>query len=278
MNIIYSLAKSYKEHDCFNLAANISFFAILSLIPLLMIVVSAAGFVIGSSEELFSQIVSAVTDVLPKGKNELAASLNSIIYGRSSVGGIGIVFLLFIASLLFSSVEHALDKIFQSVKRRNFFHSRLLSVLLVFGVISVLFLPAAIGVFQAVLARFSVSVPLSGLASDKIFLGFLMIASFVAAVMIIPSHKVQFRFAVAGSIFFAVCVGAARFLFRLYIAYSFDRYNVIYGSLTVLVVAVIWIYYLANIFLLSSELVAVLQRRYSKWQMNEADGGRGQAS
>lgn len=263
MNIIRDLFKSYKEHDCLSLAANISFFAILSVIPLLMITMSVAGFVLGGTQGLFDQIVSTLTSVLPKGQDELAANLQAIISGRSQIGGIGILFLLFIASLLFSSVEHALDRIFQSVKKRNFFHSRLFSVLLMFGVISILFLPTMVGFFESALVRFNIPIPLGDVATNKMFFTAMMVASFVAAVIIIPNHDVKFKFAIAGGIFFAVGVGLAKFLFRFYIAHSFDRYNIIYGSLTVLVVTILWIYYLANVFLISSELVAVLQRRYS---------------
>lgn len=272
MGIIRDLARAYRDHDCFSLAANISFFAILSLIPLLMIMMSVAGFVLGSSQELFSQIISTVTDILPKGQEELAGNLHNIISGRSHIGGAGIVFLLFIASLLFSSIEHALNRIFQSVKKRNFFHSRALSVLIVFGVTFVLFLPTMVNLFQSALMQFNISIPLGNIATNKFFFVLLLVLSFVAAVMIIPSHSVKFKFAVPGGVFFAVGVGIAKFLFRFYIFHSFDRYNLIYGSLTVLVVSVIWIYYLANVLLISSELVAVLQRRYSKCPTNGANG------
>lgn len=272
MKILKDLLAAYRDHDCFNLAANISFFAILSLIPLLMITMSVAGYVLGGSAELFSNIVSAVTSVLPSGQDELTANLNGIVRVRSGFGWVGIVFLLFIASLLFSSIEHALDRIFQSVKKRNFFHSRALSILLVFGFVFVMFMPTLVGVFQSALVNFNVSIPLGDIATNRYFFAALMIISFVAAVMIIPNHDVKFRFALAGGLFFAAGIAIAKFVFRWYIFHSFDRYNLIYGSLTVLVVTIIWIYYLINILLISSELVAVLQRRYFKCPNNGANG------
>jgi len=264
MGIVRNLAKSYRDHDCLSLAANISFFAILSTIPLLMILTSAAGYLLGHSEDLFRQIISTVTDILPQGQDELVSSLDKIIAGKSRMGGIGIVALLLIASLLFSSIEHALDRIFQTVKKRNFLHSRLLSIILVFGIMSVIFLPTAITLFQGFLTKAGITIPLGYVATNKIFFVVLMILSFIAGVMIIPNHNVQLRFAIIGGVFFAAGIGIAKFIFRLYLAHSFGRYNIIYGSLAVLVVSVIWIYYLANILLISSELVAVLQRRYAE--------------
>lgn len=263
MGIVRELARSYREHDGFSLAANISFFAILSVIPILMITMSVAGFVLGSSQDLFAEIVSAVTVVLPKGGDEFATNLNGIISGRSQIGGIGVVILLFIASLLFSSIEHALDRIFQSVKKRNFLHSRGLAILLVFGITFLLFLPTMVSLFGAALQIFNIGIPLERIATSKVFFILLAIASFTAGVVIIPNHSVSIKYGLVGGVFFAIGISIAKFLFRWYIAHSFDRYNLIYGSLTALVVAVVWIYYLANILLLASELVAVLQRRYN---------------
>ena len=274
MKIVRDLFKSYKDHDCFSLAANISFFALLSLIPLLMIATSVAGYVLGGTEGLFNQVVTAFTDILPRGQEQFSANLNAIVSNKSRIGWVGVGFLLFIASLLFSSIEHAFDRIFQSVKSRNFFHSRLISVLLVFGVTFILFLPTMIGFFKATLAKFSIHVPLSSLATNKAFFVVMLIASFVVAVIIMPNRDVKFRWAVIGGVFFAVGVGIAKCLFRWYIATAFDRYNIIYGSLTALVVTIIWIYYLANVLLLSSELVAVLQRRYA-WKSNGVNGSQG---
>lgn len=263
MGIARDLAKAFKEHDCFSLAANISFFAVLSLIPLLMITMSVAGYVLGGSQDLFNQIVLAITDVLPQGRDELIANLKHIVAGRSQVGGFGILILLFIASLLFTSVEHALDRIFQSVKKRNFFHSRLLSVLIMFGAISLLFLPTIFGVFQSFLYKFNITIPLTSLVTSKFFFVGMMVVIFTLAVVTIPNHDVKFKYALIGGVFFAVGLGLAKFLFRFYVLHAFDRYNLIYGSLTVLVVSIIWLYYIANILLLASELVAVLQRRYN---------------
>jgi len=271
MGIARNLFKSYREHDCFMLAASISFFAMLSLIPLIMIATSAAGFVLGSSQGLFSQIISTITDVLPSGQDELTSGLEKIISGKSKIGGVGIGILFLSASLLFGSIERALNRIFESVKRRNFFHSRLISILLVFVVIFILSLPGMVSLFQAVLVKYNISIPLKAIVTSKISFIIFMIMSFVGAVMFIPREDVKFKYAVIGGVFFAAGLGIAKFIFKWYLVYSFDKLNLIYGSLGILVMSILWIYYLAAVLLLSSELVAVLQRRYG-CQTNEANG------
>ncbi len=264
MNIIKSLFSSYRDHELNSLAANISFFAILSIIPLLMITTSVAGFVLGGSETLVGEIIESVTSILPKGGNQLARSLNGIIAVKSGLGWTGIFALLFASTLLFSSIEKSLDKVFEAEKRRNYFHSKLIAVLFLFVVAILFFLPTMVHFFETALMHYHIGVPLSAIAKSRFFFGILSMISFIAAVIIIPNHHVQFRFAAAGGVLFAVGLVVAKLVFTWYIAHSFNRYSIVYGSLAVLVVTVLWIYYLANVLLVASEFVAVLQRRYFK--------------
>ena len=128
-----------------------------------------------------------------------------------------------------------------------------------------------VAIFQSALAHFSITIPLGKIVTGRVFFGVMMIVSFVAAVMIIPNEDVKFKYALVGGLFFAVALGIAKFLFKLYVTHFFYRYNLIYGSLTILVVPVLWIYYLANILLLSSELVNVLQKRANGYGERASD-------
>ncbi|MDX1386639.1 MAG: YhjD/YihY/BrkB family envelope integrity protein, partial [bacterium] len=55
----------YKD-DGFNLAAGLAFFAILSTIPLALIVISVLGHVLGHQEELFQQISKWILSTVPQ--------------------------------------------------------------------------------------------------------------------------------------------------------------------------------------------------------------------
>lgn len=259
-NFFKGIVVSYKNHDCFNLAANISFYAILSIIPLTMIMFSVLGYFLGS-EEVFRQIIKTLTGAIPRGSEAIIANIEGVVNSRYELGWMGIGFMVFIALLLFSSLEHALDRIFESVKKRNFFHSKLLAVIVIFIIALFLYAPSAITLLEGFLHKYGFSVPLSKYISGKTFFFVFAALSFAITVVIVPNRKILFRYAILGGAFYAFAIGVARYLFRWYMAFSFDRYNLIYGSLTALVLLVIWIYYLANILLLSSEIVAYLQKK-----------------
>jgi membrane protein len=259
-NFFVEIIKACRSDDILNLSASISFFAILSLLPLTMIFVAALGLIIGSDESI-THIAAIITDVVPGAEAIIKSNITNLVDSRSSIGFWGIGFLLVVSTVLFGSLERAFNKIFESEKRRNFFHSRLLAVGVIFIILLLLFLPSTIQFLEITLAKYGYLIPLSSYLTAKVFFVFFAMFSYLVTIVIVPNQKVYLRYALVGAVFYAAGIAVAKYLFRWYLVASFDRYNLIYGSLTAMILTVIWIYYLSNILLISAELVAHLQRR-----------------
>jgi membrane protein len=85
-------AQSYSSHHGDHYAAAITFFSVLSLVPMLMIAFAAAGFVLAGSPELVRHLQDQVQAAAPGG---LGPMLNQIIDGAiASRQGVGIIGLL----------------------------------------------------------------------------------------------------------------------------------------------------------------------------------------
>lgn len=259
-NFFVTIYKSCMSHDIFDLAASISFYAILSLLPLTMVFVSAIVHVMGS-ETVVTQIVDSVTAIIPGAKEIFSSNLQNLIKSKSSLGMWGISFLLVISTVLFSSLENAFDKVFETVKRRNFFHSRLLAIGVIFIILVLLFVPSSIRVLESVLVRYGYSIPLYNYISGSMFFVIFAMVSYLVTIIIVPNQKIYLRYAFWGACFYAAGIAVAKYLFSWYISITFDRYNLIYGSLTAIILTVLWVYYLSIILLVSAELVAYLQKR-----------------
>jgi len=259
MRLVGKILKSFFNDDCFGMSANIAFCAILAIVPLTMIMVSIAGYFLGSSNDIFQAIVNGFGQALPVGKDEFVANLKTVMDQRSSLGIVGIVFLVFIATILLSSIEHAFDVIFRSVKKRNFFHSRLVGIALIFGITLLFFIPTMVRVLDGLLNRYGFTFPLGELLTTDVFFFIGAFLVFVLGSVVIPNDKVLARYAAIGGIFFALGIGLAKVIFRWYMEIAISRYNLIYGSFTAAVLYVIWTYYLAVVLLLSAEVVAQIQ-------------------
>lgn len=273
MRLVGRIIKSFLDDECFAHSSGIAFCAILALIPMIMIMMSVTGYFLGAQVEIFKQVVDTIVGILPIGREMFVDNLQSILDQKSSFGIVGIVTLLFTATILVSSIERVLDIIFRTVKRRNFFHSRLVGIALIFGITLLFFIPTMIKVFEGLLNRFGFSIPFSGLITADVFVFVISFFSFVVGIVIIPNQKVYIRYAVIGGIVFSLGLGAARLFFGWYMAFALARYNLIYGSFTAAILLIMWIYYLSNILLLSAEIVAQVQAKRRGFSNGVGPGG-----
>jgi membrane protein len=101
--------QSYTAHHGDHYAAAITFFSVLSLVPLLMIAFAATGFVLAGNQELLRQLQDQVQSAAPAGLGE---TLNQVIDGaiasRSSVGIVGLLGALYSGLGWMSNLREAL--------------------------------------------------------------------------------------------------------------------------------------------------------------------------
>jgi len=257
---IVDIVKSCWKHDIFNLSANISFFAILSLLPMLMIFVAVMGYVLGS-HSIVGEIVKNFTEAIPGADQILRSNINNLVDSRSALGAWGASFLLVISTVLFSSMERAFDVIFDIEKHRHFLKSRLLAIGVVCIIMLLLFVPSAVNLVEKFFQQYGYSVPFSSYLTGKTFFIIFAMLAYVATVTIVTYQRVYFRYAIIGALIFAFGSAIAKYIFQWYLTITFTKYNLIYGSLTALILMALWIYYLSNILLVATEVVAYLQNR-----------------
>lgn len=265
MKIFFSfigrIIRNFFKDDCFDFAANISFYALMAVIPIGMLMVSIAGYFLGASQEALQRIMDVASDVLPVGKEIFLANLQSILDQKTSLGLVGIIFLFFISTILVASVERALDRVFDTPSRRNFLHSRLLGVAIIFWITLLFSLPTMVNILEGLLHSYGFIFPLSDLMTGRSYYFLVSFLAYLMVIVVVPNRKVFVRYALLGGIFFSVGIGVSKFIFSAYLQFSIQRYNIIYGSLTAVVLFLIWIYYLSSLMLFSAEIVAAIQER-----------------
>jgi membrane protein len=251
----------FREDDGFTLAAALSFYAILTLVPLSLIVFSLIGHWLGRSEEALAKIIELVTGIIPSLTPPVIGALTSIINRQWTSGWIGGMVLVFIASVLFTNLERVLDKVFRALRSRNFFHSRLLSVAFIFMTALLFFIPAVLKRLDESLLRHHIPISFTPLITGDLFFFLVGWVSFVLIVAVVPHHRVELKYNISGGLAFAVLLVIAKYLFRWYTDFSLVRLNLVYGWMTALILIILWIFYLMNLLILCAEWVAVLQRK-----------------
>lgn len=269
---------TFYRDNCSLMAAAISFYAILSFIPLFLVFISAAGFILHSSEQALSAVTEVLIKTFPTSTIAVLQLLFDLIQRKTVFGLIGLAGLIWAASRIFSAVENAMNIVWKVKKGRAYWHSKFLSLLLVPISVLIMFSSIAFTAFYTV-AR-NLTIPLIDLKVSEatfvsrlfaivfpLILGFIL---FFLIYKIIPYRKVYTKAALIGAICSSVMWEAAKFLFDIYIK-NYAHFQRIYGSFGTLVVMLIWIYYSAFIILIGAEIGSNYEEVKSRLSTDEAD-------
>jgi membrane protein len=261
----------YRSADCMTLAASASYFALLSFVPLIIMLLSALGFLLAAFDPgntdhgaYLDTLLETAQNVFPFLKEDLKDRLRSLVEAREAVGAVGLIALVFTSSLVFGSLETALERVFEVPKPRHIVMSKLLFLGLVSGVGLLLVVSHyAITMIDSFAAA-------TGGRSVLDFLGSNLIVRFVLAYVgtAIPfvilvryccNRPIRVIPLSAGATLFFFLWHLARLAFSLYIEYV-AQFSVVYSSLSTLMILIFWVFYSANIFLYSAAFTRVLQR------------------
>jgi membrane protein len=268
-DVIYDAVSNFGANGDTNQAAAVSLYTILSAIPLFILTIIVAANVFTSYPLLQQDILDAIRSFNPYFSEKLMDQLGHIETKKNLLGSLGLLGLLWLAAAIFSVMETALNIIFRSPKKRNYFLSKMLAI----SMIPLGWTLGAASLIVSAVAAFLMAQPFVLPGGIEISLGaaagFLLryLLPYIVTVVfsfflywIIPTAKNRPLVLLAGSAFFAFLMEIAKQLFAWYIA-NYTRYGLIFGTLEPVVILALWVFYVALIFLFCAELMASYQRR-----------------
>ncbi len=250
--------------------AGLSYYAVLSVGPLLLLAIAIAGLVFGrqaSQGQLMNQIRGMAGQ-------QLASTLQSLIagmQGRSSGVVVGFITLLVTASGVFLQLRASLNEILGARPDaeggiRGTIRSRVLAFLMVFGIglllLASLILNAVLTGLRNELQRF-VPASLSGWTLPLIQIGISVVVFallFAAIFKLLPDVTLAFGDVWVGGLITSVLFVTGQFLIALYLGHSGVASS--YGAAGSLILLLVWFYYSGQIFFLGAEFTKVYARRY----------------
>jgi len=243
-------------------AATLSFFTMLYLFPL-----TALFLFIVSHSVLFKEHVAEIQSALirqlmtPAARQVVMDLFDSIsknlgLLGSGVSGAIAVLVLLLLGSSLILLVEKALNEIWRSQKRTGSVLSRV--SLLWMGVT---LLPILVGLSFALTAKIRKEWFKTFLLLHYGIPYLLTLTAFFCLYRFVPRARVQTRPALAAALLAALFWEVAKVALSRYVELVFSRSTVgkVYGSVAILPIGMIWIYYSWIIVLVGAELAYVLQ-------------------
>ncbi len=269
-------------------AGALTFYAILSLIPLTVLFASVFGFFMsaGGNDDVgpaIAEVVRQLRKVLPYLGPSFGEDLRTVVEYRSRLGVVGFVALLWAASEVFRGVEFAMARIFARVddhetpdhhktQARSVIITKLLFGVVASAVVIAYLLLRLVGMLLLqVRAKLDLPDWLDSLLGDplgdgsvsaSLVTGAGIVVGFVVLVRVFSPHRVQTRFAVLGGLLFLVFFEGAHAVYDVYLK-TLSTVSEMYGSFATLIVLILWIYYCASLLLMCCHAVKTAQRRFT---------------
>lgn len=252
------------------MAAAISFYGLLALIPLLLLGSAVLGFFAGSSRAVSHVIGEGIRRVLPQVTGgQIEATVEGLIQGRRVAGGLGLISLLWVASGAFEMVATVLTDLSGVEESRSYLRRKATALLLM--------LISAVG-FLLSLAVASLATAIEALGNQllevvpanitlppgsllHVLPATLVAITFLLTYLLAPARPFRFVAALPGAIVAGGLWHIARQLFNWYLL-TYARYNPIFGILGSGIALLLWLYYSALIFLLGAVTAEALRRTF----------------
>lgn len=257
----------FRRHGCSSLAASLAFFALLSFLPIVFLLLHGVSFFLRLDEFGSDQLLNFLQGFLPSLGQDLAAEMERVAGEQVSHVVVLLTFAWF-GLQVFYEVDYAVNVVFEVPRQRNPLITTAISVALL-GLVGALFVLSY--VVTQILDLVVLYTPGFGETSSlaaatyefllSYTLPFLLVLGAVTCLYrYVPRSRPRWGDAAVGGLVLAVLWEGAKHLFSTYVP-SLTVYSRIYGSLLVVVLFLLWVYYSAALLLFSAAIVHRLQVR-----------------
>jgi membrane protein len=266
-HMAWAAVNAWVDDRAASMGAAISFYTFFSMAPLLLIVISIAGLLLGreaAQGQLMTELAGLVGD-------DAAASIQALVASASEPAEswwgtlIGLGAVLMGATTVFAELQGALDKIWQVPDRKvtgglwGLLRARVLSFGVILGLAFLLMVSLVFGAVLSAMGRWWSGVlgPWEWVAQAlNLGVGFLLTSAIFAMIYkLIPRASVQWKDVWIGALVTSALFSVGKYLIGVYLGVS--GVASAYGAAGSLVVVLLWVYYSAQVFLMGAEFTWV---------------------
>ena len=266
--LLWQALRKFNDDNGFFLSSGIAFNILINLIPFVLLLLALVGTYLYNDQEVLNHIRAYLRNVAPTLDPKIIGSLMDLIESRQIVGILGFVGLLWFSTWVFGSLRIALNIVFRVEKSRGMLWGIAVDLLMILLVgilllVSMILSPLVIWL-QSYQGRIPVSIgPTIQWILKYLIPFFLTFCMFFLIYKIIPHKKIHFTSALQAALFTCLLWELAKHLFAWYVVHLAE-YSIFYGSLSTLVIFVLWVFYSATILVVGGEFAYFLEEDRQK--------------
>ena len=267
-SFVWHTLKAFRANQGLLLAGAVAYYALLSIVPLLILTVIVLSRLIEQAE-LLQTLGRYLEWLVPSQSRAIIGELSKFLEHADSVGWLLLATMLFFSSLAFTVLENAMSVIFihrVAVRRRHFLLSALLPYAYILSLgVGLLLVTLVAGSLQAIgqerIYAFGRDWSLSGFSGALLYLLGLVGEIFVltSVYLVMPVGRPKLRHALVGAVLAAVLWEITRHVLIWYFA-TLSQVNVVYGSLTTAIVVLLSLELAATLLLLGAQVISEFER------------------
>ncbi len=250
------------KDDIFGLGAQIAYYFLLALFPMIIFFVTLIPFLPIEEE----QFMSLIENIAPTDAVNMIQTIVSEVVARPSIGllSFGVVAALWSASSGVNSIVVALNSAYHVEKKRFYLVQRIYSMGLTIGLLGALVMTLVLPVFGNQLGHWIFH--LLGYEGDFPMVWKLLRWALSLIILILvftvlywfgPNLHIRIRDAIPGAIFTSIGWILSSLLFAFYVD-NFGNYAAAYGSIGGIIILILWFYITGIFIIIGGELNAFL--------------------
>lgn len=267
MDIVGRAIRRFSNNRAPQAAASMAYYALFSLFPLLLVLVSVGSFVL-EREVVQKRLLEYVTTTLPVSQQLIRQNVERVLKLRGPVGIAGLIGLLWSATGFFNTLAHNINRAWPEADVRGFLERRLVALGIVGSLAGLLVLSLVSTAVLDLLPRLRIPVwgdasfyeALAWRALSNLIPWLFKFLMFLALYRWVPNTEVRWSAAAWGALVAALGWELITNAFSWYLGSGLARYELLYGSLGAIVALMFWIYLSSWIALFGAHLSAAVAR------------------
>lgn len=250
--------KNFAEDRGTQMAAAISYYALFSLLPLLILTIAIFGLVL-RDVSLQERVIENLVDALPILPDDVSQVVQGTANAAPKLALAALIGAIWTSGALSASLRMALNVAFEARRTRPALRGKLID----YALLPILGLPVLGSVVLSatwqIIRQQTDNLPLASNFEwvwDAATISTSLVLSFLAFSLLYwlaPNRSVRFRYLWPGALFAAVAFEGLKYGFTVYLT-NFGNYDVVYGALGSVVVLLFWVFLSANILILGAEI------------------------
>ncbi len=269
------LVKSIIKNDFYGMAAEMGFMLVVGIFPFMLFLMAVFGWM--GNKSYLDAILRVLANIMPVQAMNLLKSVlaETMIFNHGTLlAVIGVITTIVLSTNSVAVILKGLNRAYKVEETRSFIYTRILSFLMVFVNILVMFLTINIIIFGKVIVMFlvahfgmskGIAITILTLRWPVAFLALYVMA--FLSYYILPDLRGNEAFkrksALPGTVFFTTLWLLGSWGFSVYVN-NLSTYNLVYGTIGAFFILMIWLYYTSILLLIGGEINSQVYNQLSR--------------